>query len=147
MALQPTWDLWGKSKELSSEILNAEDLNLQIIGLSQEKYHLEGLLGRSGISASELQVAIASHVADFRNVQLESIDPLHESKDLDCEISTQSITISGEFRALLEVLQSFDTEFEFARLTSVQFWTETNRKTKKKHLYAKIYLQNIQKVI
>lgn len=147
ISIEPTMDLMGTKKELKVQIEQADELHLQISGLNQERSFLENLLGQDGLSSAEMQAEVLRFASEREkvNVRLESFDPLHEALDYDCQIITQSFTLSGGFHDILDVISGFENEFQWARLTSVNMWTEENPRNKKKKLYAKLYLQNIQK--
>ncbi len=150
MSFAPTLELSKTKSELTDKISEASNLQTYLQQMQIEKAQLEAILGSSDITPEEMQLGIVSYVADIaddKSMKIEELYPLHLIKEQDCQIATQTIIVSGTYAELVRLCMAFEADFNLARLASVNYWTDTDPKTRKKKLYATYYLQNIQRAV
>lgn len=131
-------------KELDSTKVSGEELRL----LQQELAQLNILVSSDNKNVDEINRGIVNFIGESTsdlNIHLVDFPSVHNFHDNDYEIFTHQAVVEGDFIPLLELIYRFEFHFEGARVCAVRFYTKEEFRTKQKHLYTMIYIQNIKK--
>jgi len=116
--------------------------------LETELKKLERIIGESKNNKDDIQQNILetlSRYCEDHQISLTEFPQVQRRIHENYEQQLNVIVLRGEFIPLLQLINEFERKYELGKITSLQFQSKTDRKTKKKQLYATIYLQNIQK--
>lgn len=119
-----------------------EMLRISIVQLNQN-------IGRSDLEPDKVNQAILSTISDFsrvHEVNLQRLESTHVFQTVDFTIFSNLISVEGSFNGILSLVYYMENEFEYARLTNVNLFTQTDLTTKKTKLYAKLLFQHYRQI-
>ena len=115
-----------------------ESLRLQINQLNQN-------IGKSDIQPDLVQQEILGEIslfADNNHVNLEKLEETHSFKTVDFTIYSNLIRVQGSFNGIISLAYHMENNFEYARVTNVNVFKETDLTTKKERLYGEFLFQH-----
>ena len=146
-SLSGTFRIYGEYQNRLVELEQAENIESRLVGLEARSKKVEALLnGRE--SAARVQHQLLDSIGQRcrkAGMVLQEVQEPHIFRDEGFGIHTNVFEVKGGFQDALKMAYDLETGFEAARLVSLNFETRKNRKTGKKQLYAKLYLQNLEK--
>ena len=140
--------------ELKAELDRARKANQAAIAAPaqlqkiQEKIHtMESLVGSNtqGDNIQQKLLEKLSHYCEKHEIDLTEFPHVKTIQYENYSQHINAFVLKGEFIPLVRLINHFEMEFTLGKITSIDFYSEIDRKTKSKHLYAKIFLQNIEK--
>lgn len=145
LAIKSTVVTIREYRELKDKSEEAEDLPAQCAALQKQLANLnrsyfdviKGIDDTHNVFLDKLGRLAAAHDAAVIEYPAE-----HSFQASSVRIDTHSAVLKGNFTDLLKVLYELEVNERIGRLVSVEYFTETNRKTKIRSLYMRIYIQN-----
>jgi hypothetical protein len=145
VAIKSTVMVMKDYRELKQKAAEAEDISSRCAALQKQLT----ILNRSYFDA-------AKGIDDTHNIFLDKLGRLaatynatvteypaqHSYRASSVQVETHIAVLQGNFSDLLKVLYELEVNERIGRLVSVEYFTETNRKTKIRSLYMRIYIQN-----
>ena len=132
-------------RELKRKSSEAADLPAQCALLSNQLSRLNQLYFNAvkGIGDThEIFLDKLGRLADQYNTSVIEYPEKHSFNTSSVQIETHNAVLKGSFTDLLKVLYELEVHERIGRLVAVEYYTETNRKTKIRSLYMRIYIQN-----
>ena len=138
---------YQKLNDLQDRLTYINSSNEDYSMISQEIQILDELIGKKGIDPIRVQQELLDFVSINHNNKVSIVDvaKIHESTNKDFLVYTNQLTLKGGYQNLLEVIASFETDFEYSRLVSIAFDKKKNYKNKKSVLNANLIFQNYEK--
>ena len=143
-----TFGLIDEVERLEKQLDLAQNANYEINQLKLDLNELNQAIGKENLDADLVQQRILDEISDYSNtanIRIYGISETHKYSTSDFEVFSNETIVEGDFISILKLIHSFENEIEYARVASCEFYTEKNFKTKKKQLYAKLYLQHFKK--
>jgi len=134
-----------KNRELKKMALEAEDIPHQTALLKKQVLDLNNQYFNSNDQAEgnhEIILEKVSTLAAKSGVSVSEYPARHLFQTMSIQVETHSIVLTGKFPDLLEVLYQLEVHKKVGRLVSVEYYTETDRKTRRRQLFSRIYIQN-----
>ena len=145
-AIRSTVELMGQYYELTADKQNQKDLMLELNTVKAELKEIEQYLGGQTSNVQHLILDEISEYCAQKRLHLSAVnDPIIEIEN-DLKTSTYELTIQGDFKRLLRLVHYLESDFKAAVLVSTEYYTTDNHKKEQHELYAKIYLQSIEKI-
>ncbi|MBI3133506.1 MAG: hypothetical protein HYZ14_02415 [Bacteroidetes bacterium] len=119
-----------------------EMLQISIAQLNQN-------IGRSDLEPDKVNQEILSTISAFsmnHAVSLQRLESTHVFQTVDFTIFSNLISVEGNFNGILSLIYYMENEFQYARLTNVNLYTQTDLTTKKTKLYAKLLFQHYRQI-
>jgi len=149
IAIAPTAELASACGELEAQAAQAGMASEQKRTMEKELAQLNAVIGQSEGQETEVQQRLLETVTSYckdRNTSLERFLEPHQFQETEYLVSTNTVTVQGDFVQLLELVHQLEQEFGAARLAAVDYHTKKNQRTRKTYLYATLYLQNIHRL-
>jgi hypothetical protein len=145
IAFKSTFLLALDYKQLKLRVQEAEDMPAQTAMLQKQlselnKNYFNEIHGFD--DSHELILEKMSRLASRYSVMVTEYPTVHIHKSSTVQVETHTIMLKGGFLDLLHVLYELEVKEKTGRIVSVDYFTETNRKTKVKSLYMRVYIQN-----
>ena len=147
-AIKGTFEIMAECSDLEQRVEQATNSSMSINNLQAQIARLDLIIGKGEETSSSVQnqlLKVVSQYCEENKMHVSEVTDPYFFQENDYTIHTNIITVRGKFVPILELIHSLEQDFEPARMASVKFYTSKNRTTKKKQLYAKIYMQNIEK--
>ena len=106
-------------------------------------------VGGKSIDQINMEELIIEHISSFskqNNIVLKEYPGIHYYSQQDYITETCKLTVEGSFIKLLKLAYSIEQNFSYGKVSSLNFYTEKNYKTKKIELLLEIYVQNIKMI-
>lgn len=119
-----------------------ESLQVSILQLNKN-------IGKSDIEPDKVNQEILSTISEFsktNSVNLQSLEATHSFQTVDFTIFSNLISVEGNFNGILSLVHHMENHFEYARLTNVDLFTQTDITNKKTKLYAKLLFQHYRQI-
>lgn len=147
MAIVKTIDMASQCAELEEQIKTAGNAPGEIARLEAK---LQELDAKAGVSSDnvEFQQALLERVTTYcsnNRVSLKEFPANHVYTSNEVEVETNQLKVEGGFSNLLNLVFSLEQTERIGRVISVCYETQTDVRTKRVSLTAKIYVQNVQK--
>ena len=115
-----------------------ENLQVQIVQLNKN-------IGKSDIEPDKVNQEILSEISDFsksNQVNLIQLEQTHTFQTVDFDIYSNLISVEGTFNGILSLTHHMENNFEYARLTNVELYTDNRYNAKSNKLYGKLLFQH-----
>lgn len=144
------------SQEAQKEAAASAQQSIELLQLSIKQ--LNQNIGRSDLEPDKVNQEILAGISDFsmtHEVRLDQLEATHLYQTVDFTIYSNLISVEGSFNGILELVHHFENHFEYARLTNVNLYTQTENSygnpgatssTKKTRLYAKLLFQHYRQI-
>jgi hypothetical protein len=145
VAISSTLEIAGQYRILKKRALVAIDIPKKTSVLNQELKELNSKYFNSSENRQESHEVILekiSRISSDHSVLLIGYPAQHTFKTSSVVIETHAGLLRGGFIDLLRVLYALENSEHVGRISSIEFYTETDRKTKTKYLFSRIYIQN-----
>ena len=142
-----TLSAYNQMNDLHDRLAYIHASNEDYSTIDQEIRVLDDLIGKKGIDPERVQQELLNFVSINHNNKVSIVDvaKIHESTNKDFLIYTNQLTLKGNYQDLLEVIASFETDFDYSRLVSIAFEKKKNYKNKINILNANLIFQNYEK--
>ncbi|MBA7543583.1 hypothetical protein ES705_35914 [subsurface metagenome] len=145
VALKSTFAEIRKNKDLKTMALEAVNIPQQTALLKKQVVDLNNKYFNENIRADdnhEIILEKVSNLASGTNTSVTEYPARHIYQTMNLHVETHSIVLTGRFPDLLKVLYQLEVHERVGRLVSLEYFTETDRKTRRRNLYSRIYIQN-----
>ncbi len=147
LAIKRTIDIKHQCNVLElklEEAIGAPDAIKEVAGRLKS---IESIVGKNilgGDDAQELILEASGNCCAVNGLTLRNLPRPHKFNSNNYSIETCVLEIEGGFIGLLKLVYLFEQEISLGRIVSINFNKEEDRFTKRNHLTAKIYIQNIK---
>jgi hypothetical protein len=145
VAFKSTFKAAANYRQLKERVREAADMPEQTALLQRQltelntKYFNE----KKGFDDShELILDKLSRLASKNSVLVTEYPEIHIYKSSTVQVETHTAVLKGGFLNLLHVLYEIEVHERIGRIVSVDYFTETDRKTKARSLFVRILIQN-----
>ena len=141
-----TVELVGQFNELKNEKSNQQELLLMTNAVKADLRQVEQYLGNNSTNVQHIILEEVSQFCTKNKIHLSHVEQPVITVENDLKTSTYEITLHGDFRRILKLVHYLEFDFKEAVLVSTDYYTIKNHAKNKKDLYAKLYLQSIDKI-
>jgi hypothetical protein len=147
VSVKPTLLLKANCKEKEKAV---EALSSSPQRINQATRKLENLnhefrsFSMGGSTARDLILEEISQYCNKHNISVYNYPESHISDNNKFVVETNRIVLKSNFKRLLKLVHFLEGKAEFGKIISLHFYTEENRKTKKKNLFLELIIQNIK---
>ena len=134
--------------EMKAKLLNSSNVEVEINQLNTEVKYYDLIIGNGKKDLESINqeiISIVSNYCDSSKVRLIGLPNVHSFKESSFNVHTHVIELEGEYFELLKLANIFQNKGEGINLTSVNFFTKKDLRTRKTKLYAKLFIQNFEK--
>jgi len=147
LAFAKTWKTYKEYKNLTEQIVLAEQLPKQQQLLSLKKQHYDSIMhhldiGNSAIHNKLLHV-ITTQAKEHKVAIMNFNEPHYHTQD-EVQIYTFAFDIQGSFTNTLQLIYALEQKGNFGEIVHLNFYKKRDYKRKKNNLIAKVYLQHLQ---
>jgi hypothetical protein len=146
IALKPTFELKKvcKEKEAVLETVSTAPVQIKAIGkkLNQIDNQFKILSFEENTSRDRILEEIAKYCSRNR-LTVYNYPEIHQFTNNTFTIESNRIIVRGRFKNLLKLVNYLETKADFGKIISLSFYSEINRKTKRKELFLELIFQNI----
>jgi hypothetical protein len=145
VAIKSTITTYSDYKELKEKSRVAEDLPIRIAELQEKLNDLNQTYFDAVKIIDNTHELFLDKLGQFASANRTTITEYpkeHIYETSSVLIETHSAILTGRFINLLKVLYQLEVKERIGRIVSVEFFTETNRRTKVSSLYMRLYIQN-----
>ena len=147
IALKPTIELKTKCKEQEKAVKALSTAPQRIKMTAQKLGQIDGqfsILSMPGTTSRDLILEEISQYCNKHKISVYNFPESHVINNKLFTIETNSVVLKSNFKRLLKLINYLETKSNFGRIISVSFYTNENRKTKRKELYLELVIQNIK---
>ncbi len=90
----------------------------------------------------EMILVQVTELCEELGVTINSYPEIHENQESSFKIYTTYLELQGDFKSILKLIHSLETDVKAGRVSSVNFQLKENKKNKQEYLVAEVYLQN-----
>jgi hypothetical protein len=144
--IRASYDYYNENNVLRNRLSNVEKVPQQIASLKKtlNNYNKKmQLLSGDRTGKEDYLLQQLANACKLYGVSLTSLTPPQSYQENDYLIETRKARLKGNFISLLNAIYKMERITPVGRITSVQFYVDNDFKTSSKHLYAYIYIQNI----
>ncbi|WP_394973676.1 hypothetical protein [uncultured Croceitalea sp.] len=140
----------GVKKEYTSikkQSLLYGDISKQLKVFSKKEVYYDSILQSMNLADTSLEnnlLKTLNTLAEKEEVKLKNFEAPHIFSKNDSEYIVYNFTLDGNYTALLKVLYNIEKNSTFGEIIHADFNRETNFRTRRKFLTAKVLIQNIQ---
>jgi len=131
--------------EQESQLAKTDNVQTDIESLVVQINQLNRNIGKSDIAPDKVSQEILSEISAFSSnnpVELVQLEKTHSFQTVDFDIFSNQILVEGNYNGILSLSHYMENNFEYARLTNVELFTEENHNSKSKKLYGKLLFQH-----
>lgn len=145
-AIRSTVELIEQYNDITNDKSSQQDLMLETNTVKAELKQIERYLGNNSANVQHIILEDVSSYCHKNKIHLSKVaDPIVTIEN-DLKTSTYEITLHGNFKKILKLVHYLEYDFKDAVLVSTEYYTIDNHTNEKKELYAKLYLQSIDKI-
>lgn len=147
LAFKKTINLKKECKQLEARLEQSKNAPQQIAIIKSKLEQIDQKVGGKKIDQINLEELIIEHISGSckqNDLVLKEYPGIHNYSQQDYTTETCKITVEGSFIKLLKLAYGIEQNFSYGKVSSLNFYTEKNYKTKKVELLLEIYVQNIK---
>ncbi len=142
-----TIEVWQSNEKLEEDAAVIQNAPTEIQNLKANISYLDRSLRsyvRDTISGEEYLLEKISESCRKYGVILVELLPPQLLEENEYSIETRFVKARGGFNNLLRLVYDLENKYQVGRVSSVKYVVEEDRKSNTKHLYARIYIQNLK---
>ena len=131
--------------EQESQLATTDHVQSDIEALHVQINQLNRNIGKSDIAPEKVSQEILAEISTFskaNTVELVQLEQTHSFQTVDFDIFSNQILVEGNYNGIMSLSHHMENNFEYARLTNVELYTEQNHHSKSKKLYGKLLFQH-----
>ncbi len=147
-SFKDTIGLWSEVQELEHKMIVAKDAPQKVAIMQDKLASMNMLTGIKQSTDSEIEQELLGVVTSYcksSGVVLRDFPKTLVSSEGDFRIETNVFTIEGGYAKLLALVYLLEQKSKIGKVSSVQYISKKDLRTKALTLTATIYLQNIKK--
>ncbi|HAF28407.1 MAG TPA: hypothetical protein DCG75_05100 [Bacteroidales bacterium] len=147
LAFKKTFSLKSECNEIEARLEQSKNAPQQIALIKSKLEEIDRKVGGKSIDQINLEELIIEHISSFcklNDLVLKEYPGIHNYSQQDYTTETCKLTVEGSFIKLLKLAYGIEQDFSYGKVSSLNFYTEKNYKTKKVELLLEIYVQNIK---
>lgn len=136
-----------ENQEVQAQSAETAQQSIEMLQVSINQ--LNQNIGRSDIEPDKVNQEILSTISNFSQtseVHLQKLEATHTFQTVDFTIFSNLISVEGSFNGILSLIYYLENNFQYARLTNVNLYTQNDLTTKKTKLYAKLLFQHYRQI-
>jgi len=116
------------------------------LDLKTEINEIEKYIKGVDISPENVQQKLIKFISSSTlDVDIIGVDRIHHYELSQFNIHTNQITVAGDYKNLIRILDQIEKNFEISKVANVHFFTKINYRLNRKELFLKILFQNYEK--
>ncbi|MCK4661794.1 MAG: hypothetical protein KAT68_02930 [Bacteroidales bacterium] len=147
-AIKKTINTKKQNKEIEKQLIIINDAPAKIADYELQLKKIENIIGEKIILGQDVHELLLERVSKYcqdNRLILRELPMVHKFNQNDYTIETSVVVIEGTYLKLLKLLFALETEKIFGKITSANFKSYKDFKTRKIRLTLTIYIQNIKK--
>ncbi len=147
LAFKKTFRLKKDYKQLETRLEQSKNAPQQIALIKTRLEEIDQKVGGKSIDQINLEELIIEHISSFskqNNLVLKEYPGIHTYSQQDYTTETCKLTVQGDFIKLLKLAYGIEQNFSYGKVSSLNFYTQKNYRTKEVELLLEIYVQNIK---
>lgn len=147
LAINRTRELKKQCNSYELKLSQLKNAPQQIAIIKSKLSEIDKSVGGKNIDQINFEELIIEHVSSYckvNNIVLKEYPGIHTYSQQDYSTETCKITVEGSFNKLLRLAYGIEQNFSYGKVSSLNFYTEKNYKTKNLELLLEIYVQNIK---
>lgn len=147
LAFKKTFSLKNEYKTIESRLEQSKNAPQQIALIKSKLEEIDKKVGGKSIDQINLEELIIEHISTYsnsNNIVLKEYPGIHYFSQQDYTTETCKLTVEGDFIKLLKLAYGIEQNFSYGKVSSLNFYTEKNYRTKEIELLLEIYVQNIK---
>lgn len=136
-----------KNQEMQKQSAETAQQSIDMYQLSIAQ--LNHTIGKSDLEPDKVNQEILGVISEYslsHEVKLEKLEATHVFQTVDFTIYSNQILVEGSFNGILSLVYFMENEFQYARLTNVNFYSQNDISTKQTKLYAKLLFQHYRQI-
>jgi len=149
LAINRTIDLKKQCNQHEMQLSKLQNAPQQMAVIKSKLHEIDNRVGEKNIDQINFEELIIEKISKYcksNNLILKEYPGIHTFTQQDYKTETCKITIEGSFKKLLKLAYGIEKDFSYGKVSSLNFYTEKNYKTKKLELLLEIYVQNIKMI-
>ena len=133
---------------MEHKLLKSNNVEIEINRLNTELKYYDIIIGNGKKDLESINqeiISIVSNYCDSSKVKLIGLPNVHSFNESSFNVHTHVIELEGGYFELLKLSNIFQNKGEGLNLTSINFFTKKDLRTRKTKLYAKLFIQNFEK--
>ncbi len=147
LAINKTFDLKKQCNNYEMQLSQLKNAPQQMAVIKSKLNEIDQRVGVKNIDQINFEELIIEHVSNYcknNNLVLKDYPGIHKFSQQDYITETCKITVEGSFIKLLRLAYGIENNFSYGKVSSINFYTEKNFRTKNTELLLEIYVQNIK---
>ncbi len=147
--IKKTIDLHTQCNELEEKLLLANNSSSQLSLLQKQLHEVEDIFGDKGETYNNYQqnlLEIISNYCSLNNVILREFPTPIILNEQEFSVETNVVVVDGSFSNILNLIYLLEQKKKTGKISSLQFNSKKNFKTKQLGLSASLYIQNVKKI-
>lgn len=113
--------------------------------LQRDIADLESLIGKGETEKEKIQQEIVNFLVNNSNgVTIFELQPIHQYQQEDYLVHSFQLDITGSYNNLIQLANNYEKHFEFSKIVSMRFYTDT-KNNQKETLHLRLIFQNYEK--
>jgi hypothetical protein len=142
-----TFELKSQYEDQMSRSESGRDFSLELAAAQKQLNKIEKVISADAILTGKIQQMLIEKVNSICNansLELTEVPAPVSYNQAGYEIITNQIEVEGDYLGLVSLINQMESQFERARIVSVNYYSKKNLQNNKYKLYARIYFQNIK---
>jgi len=138
-------ELETQETQLEAALHANSDIQMLRVQIAQ----LDKSIGKSDMEPDKVQQRLLANISDFsesHQTKLDLLEKTHSFQTVDFNIYSNLIAVEGNFGAILSLAHHMENNFDYARLTNISLYKETDHSLKKTTLYGKFLFQHFKQL-
>lgn len=146
-SILPTFTTISECNKKEMELDSTKASSGELQSVKAELEQLNALVGSETQSIEEINRGLVDFIGENAagGLRLTGFPPVHDYIQNQFTIYTHQAEVEGNFASILELVYTMEKDFSSAKVCAVKFHSKEDFKTKRKHLYGTIYVQNIRR--
>ena len=147
LAFKKTFNLKRECRNIEARLEQSKNAPQQITMIKSKLEEIDRKVGGKSIDQINIEELIMEHISSFcklNKLVLREYPGIHNYSQQDYTTETCKLTVEGSFLKLLRLAYGIEQNFSYGKVSSLNFYTEKNYRTKKEELLLEIYVQNIK---
>lgn len=148
LAIRNTLSLASECSSMEDSLMQAENAPAQTVLLQKRLAEIDRMIGSSRDTLSGTQEALLSAVTSYcqaNNVILREFPRTVTASQNNYSIETHVFVAEGSFKTLLQMIYLLEQKHRIGKISSINFFTKKDIRTKTTSLLVSVYLQSVRK--
>ena len=146
-AFSKTIAMKGNYSKLKSQENQYRNIPEQIQVLSKKEVYYDSILSKLNLSSTSLENNLLKLLTDYstnNQIKIKNFNSPHDFVLEKSSYTTYNFTLEGSYTAILKLIYKVEQNSTYGEVIHVDFKKETNFRTRRKFLTAKVFVQSVQ---